>query len=293
MQITGLLINNGMQAKLIQSNEGFNLYDLLEIRYFIDRLNLADDIFIISDDTWADAKRELFNVFRRSKNNEMCRNLIKDFEVTNPKYRYKSDFISFVRESKLEDFYGVNNDTIFVSTIHKSKGREFENVYLMLNQHNNKNGVINDEEKRLLYVAMTRAKNRLIIHSNSSSFDFIKTEGLRIIHDHKNYTFPSILAVQLSHSDVWLDYFIPRQKSINRLISGDELTINGSLCLASNGSPVLNFSKQFMKQIDYMKQRKYQPTKAKIKFIVYWQKENSDTEIKIILPEIYFERIDN
>ena len=30
LQVTGLLINNGMKAKLIQSNEGFNLYNLLE-----------------------------------------------------------------------------------------------------------------------------------------------------------------------------------------------------------------------------------------------------------------------
>jgi ATP-dependent DNA helicase RecQ len=32
----------------------------------------------------------------------------------------------------LEDFYSENGETIFVSTIHKSKGREFDNVYLML-----------------------------------------------------------------------------------------------------------------------------------------------------------------
>ena len=40
-----------------------------------------------------------------------------------------------------------------------------------------------------------------------------------------------------------------------------------------------------------MKQKNYKPKTAKVKFIVYWQKENTDQEIRIILPEIYFERI--
>lgn len=35
LQITGLLVKNGMQAKLIQSNDGFNLYNLLEVRIFL------------------------------------------------------------------------------------------------------------------------------------------------------------------------------------------------------------------------------------------------------------------
>ena len=57
LQITGLLMKNGMQAKLIQSNDGFNLYNLLEIRFFLSQLNLSEDIHIISDDVWVNAKR--------------------------------------------------------------------------------------------------------------------------------------------------------------------------------------------------------------------------------------------
>ena len=41
MQITGLLVKSGMQAKLIQTNDGFSLYNLLEVRFFIDELNLS------------------------------------------------------------------------------------------------------------------------------------------------------------------------------------------------------------------------------------------------------------
>ncbi len=36
LQITGLLLKNGMQAKLIQSNDGFSLQNLLEVRFLIE-----------------------------------------------------------------------------------------------------------------------------------------------------------------------------------------------------------------------------------------------------------------
>ena len=34
LQITGLLSKNGMPAKLIQTNDGFSLYNLAEVRFF-------------------------------------------------------------------------------------------------------------------------------------------------------------------------------------------------------------------------------------------------------------------
>ena len=130
-------------------------------------MNLADDVFIISDDVWDNAKRELIDRFHSSTKLEICNNLIKDFEATNTKKKYKSDLEVFIRESKLEDFFNENGETIFVSTIHKAKGKEFDNVFLMLENFN----IDTDEAKRLLYVAMTRAKQNLIVHSNADYFD--------------------------------------------------------------------------------------------------------------------------
>ena len=68
-----------MQAKLIQTNDGLGLYNLSEVRFFLSQLNLADDVFIISDDVWANAKRELINKFRYSTKLEVCTNIIQDF----------------------------------------------------------------------------------------------------------------------------------------------------------------------------------------------------------------------
>ena len=289
LQITALLGKNGMQAKLIQSNEGFSLSNLLEVRFFLNQLNSADDMYMISEDVWLKAKNRLVEKFGRSPNIEICINMIKDFQATNPKSKYKSDLEIFIRESKLEDFIDQNADTILVSTIHKAKGREFDNVFLMLDQFN----IGTDEAIRQLYVAMTRAKQSLFIHYNESYFNFIKTEGLEMIDDFKDYLPPDQLAIQLSFKDVWLDYFLSCQNLISQLNSGDPLVVDGDCCRNSKGQMILRFSKQFIRQIETMKQRNYIPKTARVRFIVYWQKENSEYEIIIVLPEIGFERIDD
>src|SRR5690606_34877435 len=122
--------------------------------YFLTQLNLEDNVFIISEDAWISAKRELVKKFGSSDKLELCKNLIKDFETTNPKRKYKSDLEVFIRESKLEDFFREDGETVFVSTIHKAKGKEFDHVFLMLENFN----LATDEAKRQVYVAMTRAK---------------------------------------------------------------------------------------------------------------------------------------
>lgn len=286
LQITGLLLKNGMQAKLIQTNDSFSLYNLLEVRFFLSKLNLADDVYIISDDVWVNAKQELTNKFRNSTKLEVCNNIIRDFEVTNPKKKYKSDLEVFIRESKLEDFFNENGEAIFVSTIHKAKGKEFDNVFLMLEKLN----PATDEEKRLLYVAMTRAKRNLTIHLSSNFLDNITTENLERVEDREIYLPPNELVMHLTYKDVWLDYFLNKQHLVSQLVSGDKLTVNGDECLNAQGLSVLKFSMHFVRQIESMKERNYKLKGAKANFILYWQKEGTEQEVKIIIPELYFER---
>jgi ATP-dependent DNA helicase RecQ len=287
LQITGLLLKNGIQAKLIQTNDGFNLYNLSEVRFFLSQLNLRDDVFVISDDVWANAKRELINKFRNSTKLEVCNNIIKDFEEANPRKKYKSDLEVFIRESKLEDFFNENGETIFVSTIHKAKGKEFDNVFLMLENYNS----ATDEANRQLYVAMTRAKQNLTIHLNTNFLDNITADNLERIEDREIYLPPNELAIHLTYSDVWLDYFINKQHLVSQFVSGDEFRLNGNECMNSKGQSVLKFSMQFVNQIEAMKRKSYELKSAKVNFIVYWLKEGVEQEVKIILPELYFSKI--
>lgn len=287
LQIAGLLLKHGMQAKLVQTNDSFNLINLDEIRFFLSKLNLTDDVFTISDDVWTNAKRELLTKYSRSTKLEICNNIIKDFEATNPKNKYKTDLEVFIRESKLEDFFiNENRETIFVSTIHKAKGKEFDNIFLMLENINPST----DELNRQLYVAMTRAKQNLTIHLNSDYLDNLTAENLERIDDRENYLPPNEIAMHLTFKDVWLDYFISRQNLISQLTSGDALTLNGDECLNSKGQSILKFSQQFVTQIEKMKERNYELKSAKVNFIIYWLKEGTEQEVKIILPELYFQK---
>lgn len=289
LQITGLLINGGLQAKLIQSNEGFNLYNIIEIRYFLDCLNLKDDSYSIGVEDWNIAKRKLIEKYQNSINLEVCLNLINDFESTNPRTKYVSDLEIFIKESKLEDFLVGKTETVYVSTMHKAKGREYDNVYIILDDF-----IIRTEENmRLLYVAMTRAKNNLTIHSNKNYFSFIKTENIERINDAETYEQPNLLAMQLTHKDVWLDYSFNCQRWITQMNSGDILTINSDSCYNQRGQEVLRFSKTFIEQIEEMNKKGYTPTGAMIRFVIYWKRENTDYEIRIILPEVYFEKGDH
>jgi len=286
LHITGLLLKHGIQAKLVQTNDGFNLFNLLEVRHFVSLLNGAEDVFVIDDEVWENAKRELINRFRTSTNLDICINLIRDFESINTKRKYKSDLEVFIRESKLEDFCSENGETIFVSTIHKAKGKEFDNVFLMLENFN----AATDEAKRLLYVAMTRAKQTLVVHSNTDHFNKFSVENLERREDREFYLPPNEIVMHPSYRDVWLDYFINKQQLIAQLSSGDTLILNGDDCLNSRGQSVLKFSRPFIAQIEDMKRENYKLKSARVNFIIYWLKDGAAQEIRIFLPELFFER---
>lgn len=286
LQITGLLLKNRLQAKLIQSNDGFNLLNLMEVRFILKELHCGDDSPVISDDEWANVKKELLNKFKKSSKLEVYKTIIKDFETTNPKKKYKSDLEVFIRESKLEDFVGKNGETIYVSTIHKAKGKEFDNVFLLLDNFN----LATDDDKRQLYVAMTRAKQNLIIHLNGNYLDNIVADNLLRVENRETYLPPSLLAMHLTHRDLNLGYFELIQSKLTALTSGDALTINTEGCMNTKGELVLKFSKQFLATIADVQRKGYQLKEAKVNFIVYWKKQDEEQEIKIILPELCFER---
>ncbi|MDP3641862.1 MAG: ATP-dependent helicase [Bacteroidota bacterium] len=288
-QIVGLLTKNGFPAKLIQSNDSFSLYNLSEVRFFLNELKLDDEVFIISDDVWGKAKRKLIDRYKLSSKFEICYNLIKDFETTNTKKKYKSDFDVFIRESKLEDFISESGETIFVSTIHKAKGKEFDNVILLLENFDARE----DEKKRQLYVAMTRAKQNLTIHLNGSYLDKFKTEALERIENSNTFSPPNGLALHLSHKDLNLGYFEYIQKRVNNLTSGDIITISNEGCKNQKGELILKFSKKFLDRLVEIKNCGYELKLANVNFIVYWTDDEKKIEVKIILPELYFERIND
>lgn len=285
LQVTGLLLKYNFPVKLIQSNDGFSLMQLSEIRCFWDMINQHKGPTVPAD-LWNQSKTALGKKFNRSAKLSLCQELIQDFENTNPKTKYLSDFEVFVRESKIEDFLPLKLDTILVSTIHKAKGREFDNVFLLLDQVS----CHTDPDKRLIYVGMTRARQHLSIHLNAAYLDDIQAENLQKERDKHAYASPSQLVQQLTFRDVWLGFFSRTQSKIAQLQSGDPLTAEGDELLNSDRQPVVKFSKSFIRKKGEMAAKGYKVLEARVNFIVYWKPEDSDREIKILLPELLFQK---
>jgi len=290
LQITGLLLKNGIPAKLIQSNDGFNLFNLFEIRSFIEDLGLDKTTPIISMEAWNNAKRKFEKKHSKSTNYNFCKNLFVDFQETNPKVKYRSDFELFIKESKLEDFVFQHGETINVSTIHKAKGKEFDNVFLMLDNFDA--NLVNS--KRQLYVAMTRAKRNLTIHYNGSFLNNIEVKELTHIKSTGIHPLPKHLMYHLTHKDINLGYFDFIQRRLNSLKSGDFLEISEKGLMNLNGEQIVKFSKTFQTIRESIEKQGYQLSESRIRFILLWKNHNEkvedEKEIKIVLPELYFEK---
>jgi ATP-dependent DNA helicase RecQ len=285
-QITGLLINNGYSAKLIQSNDGFNLYDLRELRYFTDLINTNSEIPTIGDEEWLAAKRKLNDAFQQSSKLEWCNVIIKDFEQVNTARKYKSDWKTFLRESKFEDFMQINGETIYVSTIHKAKGKEFNNVFLMLDSFDTSS----DEYKRQIYVAITRAKQNLIIHYNGKYLQNLIADNLTYSIENNHYSTPPYISCLLTHKDVWLGYFESVQNKISNVFSGSSLVVQPEGLATNKGELILRFSNSFRQKIQLYNTKGYNISKAKVNFIVYWHNQTTNKELKVVLPELTFNK---
>ncbi|HHX74857.1 MAG TPA: ATP-dependent helicase, partial [Firmicutes bacterium] len=286
LQVTGMLLERGIPAQLIQTNAGFNLFDLVEVRYFMANINADAASPLIDQDVWERAQRALSGKYGNSKMFEICKRIIRDFDTVYPKRKYKTDFELFIKESGLEDFYPESRETVLVSTIHKAKGREFDNVFLML-----PNFLLNTEEKkRQLYVAMTRAKNNLVVHLKGSYLNQLRAENLTRVLDRRQYQPPERLAIQLGHEDVWLDYFIERQDVIMNLRSGDPIQYKNGEWVTKKGIRLFRPSKKFTAQMNRLQSIGYLPEYASANFIVLWRKAEEEKEFAIVLPAIYFRR---
>jgi len=288
VQVSGLLRRNKLPVRLIQNSDEIQLSNLLEIRFFLNELKLEEDAFIIHDEVWGKAKSELISKFQTSTVLEMVQGLVKEFESIHPKRKYKSDFQEFIRESKMEDFFKASGETIFVSTIHKAKGKEFDNVFILLEDFK----VSSDEAKRQLYVALTRAKKSISIHTNVASLDHLTKAEINTIEVKENQIPPQQITRLCGHGDLYLSYFAFVQHRFENLKSGDKLIINAEGLANIHNQLILKFSKKFKLEIEDYKGMGYVPLEAKAHFIAFWKNAEMKIETKIVLPEIVFERME-
>ncbi|MBD5423460.1 MAG: UvrD-helicase domain-containing protein [Mycoplasma sp.] len=131
---------------------------------------------------------EMLNKNNDSVSNNKIENInelilsIKHWELKNPN-KYIDDYLDFISLETINNQSTAEDNCVQLMTIHAAKGLEFENVFVIgLNEgvfpsskilkkddeEGESSGI--EEERRLAFVAFTRAKKRLFLSSSNDSF---------------------------------------------------------------------------------------------------------------------------
>lgn len=272
--LVALLRKHGLRSKLIQSMDGFRFWNMAEVRLFLKYIERDTHTPIVTDEVWNEAKRKTFQAYATSSSLPYLKRCIELFEKIN-KAKYLTDFKELVFESTTEDFCDTSDADVVVSTIHKSKGCEFDDVYMLVSQPQH----VTDSEMRRYYVGMTRARKRLFIYTNSTLFDRLPADIHQV--DQTPYVFPDEVMLQLSHKDVNLGFFKSRKKEILSLRSGEKLCFaNNLLYVPNNQQPVAQLSQKMQAELAQWALKGYLVSSATIRFVVAWKPKDAPKDEK-------------
>ena len=277
----------GIKSTLIQSADGFRFLNIVEVRFFLKYITNRLKQPMISDELWEEAKQAVRSDYSGSLGLSLLEKCLERFERTNRK-KYLSDLQEFVFESSPEDFCEISGKGVVVSTIHKAKGREFDNVYMMLADSYEKN----DYLMRRYYVGMTRARNQLFIHTDSDCFFQLNADVYHL--DPNGYEMPAEVAIQLSLKDVYLKFFNGRKSDVLALRGGDSLSYDNFLLYGGQfDKPVAKLSSKMQKKLSEWERIGYKVNSATVRFIVAWKPKDapkSDPETAVVLADLMLSR---
>lgn len=289
--INSILKSKKIPSKLLLSYDEFKIGDLDEIKSFSDSIlqDTDNSLGVISGEIWKEAKLDLQIQYGYSPNLSLAIKIIEFFE-NNYKQKLRSEWLSYAGEMNTGDFLFDGNEGVLVSTMHKAKGREFDNVFLLLKDFY----FGSDEKKRVVYVAITRAKSNLFIYTNQNYFDRYEVINLTRFNNTEEYENPSEISLCLTHRDIDLGFAKLEgiQHISSKLTAGDELFANEDedRLKTINHKFALKFSKKFRTEFERWKDLGYSFGKAKVNFIVWWYSKDDDKEYRVVLPEIVIQK---
>lgn len=296
LMIQTFLKSAGQKTKLITGLQGFRLADLHELRMFTAQLQKdKNEGGFILEKLWEEAKHIFTVAHQASIHLETCLAVISKFEANYPKYRLFVDWHDYIREINMEDAINADANAIMIATMHKSKGKEFDHVYVLLDDYN----FTTAEAKRLVYVGCSRAKQSLQLHCNVSFFDDFKSKSIKTTHFTGVTQPPISFEMVLGHKDIYLKsqkyHRVPYR--IAQLTSGEELHYNivkfeqnEALGLGNlKNENIVLFSKAFMNE-NYATYKKlgYELSSGAVEYLVFWYDKDEEKEYKIVLPRLLF-----
>lgn len=280
--IAALLRRMGQNSQLVQSLDGFRFANLAEVRYFVKQIDRHRTTPIITEATWQLAKQMTLTRYATSQCIGYLNRCLDVFEQAN-RTKYYNDFREFIFESPIEDFCDLTAQDVVVSTIHKAKGKEFDNVYMLIADLYRTDAAL----MRRYYVGMTRAKKHLFIHTNTRYFDRLPADRHTI--DQNQYPLPDEIVLQLTHRDVYLQFFMQHKRDVLCLRSGDKLELIDNTLYDTARHPVAQLSSSMQQTLAQWQERGYRVQSASVRYIVAWKPKDvpkSVAETGVLLPDL-------
>ncbi|RZL08959.1 MAG: hypothetical protein EOO89_22095, partial [Pedobacter sp.] len=294
--VQNLLQQKGIPARLIASQDGFSLKQLLELRCFGWYVHdgIHNDHGFITKEVWRNGRNRINQEFEKSATLTLVLEVIDTFEKATGERKYWAEYQAYLHEIRTEDFVFPDQNKVLVSTMHKAKGKEFDHVYLLLSNHTLKT----ESDKRVVYVAITRAKESLHIHTDQSYFQNMEVPQLSLQQNDMQYPEPNLLQLELGMSDVWLGFFKreSNQDGIKPLQAGQPLLIPSDPLtglLDEVRSPVLKYSQKFKEKLQLFFHQGYQIDRAEVAYIVVWRCPDDGNSYRVVLGRIWISKEEN
>ena len=198
-----------------------------------------------------------------------------------------------------------DDDQVLTSSAHSAKGLEFARV-ILLNEGFTHLAEDDEAERRLFYVAMTRAKDELVIVApDVRELDFVEEAGLhptQVLLAQPQARVPHWFYSDLTLADVVLSYAatLQTQDRIQQLREGDILDIIGEkgrfLLATAEGTIIGALSSLAMETLS---RRRIAPNvftfaegEVHVRHVVQWKDHEHDQQRWIVLPSIRVYRED-
>ena len=272
MQIYSLLEAEGVTVRYIIELEKYQLKNMVELYEFNNILHS----FLLDENSF---KEEYFTKsldileqkYKTSANLALAEKIVERFLIQSDVY-YISEWLTYLESIQKEDFE-EDNAHVVVTTIHKSKGMEFDNVYLLVNEMPK-----DDKKRRLYYVGMTRAKEQLNILYKAQHSSH-KSSYARYIEDKCEY---KNIEKQYTHlmglKDINLGFDPYKYSTKNNFLAGMRVSIEKrdkwkNLCVIANGRIIAVLSNNFHREITQRVQKGFVFDEASIESVVVWWNE--------------------
>ncbi|MBT3431134.1 MAG: RecQ family ATP-dependent DNA helicase [Candidatus Thioglobus sp.] len=289
LSIYSMLIDSKIKARYITSENGFKLGNLVELQDFLQDWKNTKD--------FEESRKRSDIIYQESQNNHLKNQVIDGFEdeYQDEIKRGQSHFVNlFTEYLSLINFdeFSEGKSTVIVSTMHKAKGQEWDEVYLcadtnFISQYDPQV----EYDKRLAYVAITRAKNNLYIHSKTPLFNqFIEPT----IHNTSEESLDTVV-LMMGLNDVALtsEY---SEKGISRSspMAGQMIDVvdkQSYINLYKEGWQVAALSKKMIEKIRQKQKIGYSLSRVEIENVVEWlDKKSGGKKYKQVLCKIYLSK---